>query len=89
MLKDIRDIDWSGIFLEAFLNWLKLGERLVDNDLVLYNPVALKMAESGAVQTLKLMTEYEWAQRIMKENFGENYENYLARRRGMKTKKAL
>ena len=89
-LKDIKeDIDWSGMFIEAFGYWLKLGEELVDNDLVLYNPVALKLEESGAVETLKIMADYEMGKTVLTEYFGERYDEYLARRRGLKTKRAL
>src|SRR3990167_3788616 len=45
--------EFGYLFFRAFGHWLKLGEEFVDNDLVLYNPVALKLEESGAVETLK------------------------------------
>ena len=91
-----KNTNQVGIFLRAFGHWLKLGEELVDNDLVLYNSVALKLAECGVVEPLQVLTkdellgEYEReAEILLTEYFGERYDEYLARLRGLKTKRAL
>ena len=90
VLKGTHTIEWSEMFLEAFENWLVIGDELVDDNLVLYNPVALKIAECGGLDTLKqLEADFALAPKILTHFFGDEYEKYLAWRRGLKTKRAL
>ena len=64
---------------------LNAGELLVDGEKVLFNPVALHIAEIDALDAFKKLDE---GGKLTQKFFGEKYEEYLARRRGLKTKKA-
>ena len=78
--------------LEALLNQ---AETLVDGGDTLYNPIALQIEAKKGLKIITNIANGEQdemaavvAKRINKEHFGEKWENYLAKRRGLKTKKA-
>ena len=74
-------------FIAALLAMLNQAETLQD-DYVLFNPIALLFAEAGGLEVLdQIIQAFPFAGGI-KNYFGENYDNYLARRRGLTTKKA-
>ena len=91
--EDFNELDVIDIF-EGLEELLKEAEHLVDGNKFLYNPIALQIEEKkGLVLLKKLARDVERdcslvAKRIISGYFGENWENYLARRRGLKTKKA-
>ena len=91
--EDLNELDVFDI-LEGLEELLKEAEHLVDGNKFLYNPIALQIEEKkGLVLLKKLARDVERdcslvAKRIISGYFGENWENYLARRRGLKTKKA-
>ena len=91
--EDFNELDIIDI-LEGLEELLKEAEHLVDGNKFLYNPIALQIEEKkGLVLLKKLTRDVERdcsvvAKRIISGYFGKNWENYLARRRGLKTKKA-
>ena len=69
---------------------LREAERLVDGSEYLYNPLALRIAEHQGLPILAAFVGDKAliVNRIKEKYFGEAWEIYLARRRGLKTKKA-
>src|SRR3990167_3893646 len=67
---------------------LEAGNSLVDGENVLFNPVALRIAECGILHKIQAVDTAKNT-KIIDQYFGESYEQYLARRRGLKTKKAI
>ena len=96
VLEDPEDFNESNVvdILEGLEDLLEEAEHLVDGNKFLYNPIALQIEEKKGLVLLKqLARDVERdcslvAKRIISGYFGENWENYLARRRGLKTKKA-
>ena len=81
-------------FVKLIEGLLQEAECLVDGSEYLYNPIALQIEECKGVPILKnfeLDDDRETAdlsKELIEKYFGENWETYLARRRGLKTKKA-
>ena len=75
----------TAVCWEAFGNILAAAEMLVDGELVLFNPVALLMAKCGI---LHLLESVEGGDAIKNGYFGERYQLFLTRQRGLKTKRA-
>ena len=79
--------------LEAMEILLMQADSLVDGNETLYNPIALQIEGKRGLKILKELENSEehgavFAKRINCSYFGEGWENYLARRRGLKTKRA-
>ena len=79
--------------LEALEQLLMQAESLVDGNETLYNPIALQIEGKRGLKILKEIENGEgpgavFAKRINSSYFGEGWENYLARRRGLKIKRA-
>ena len=79
--------------LEALEQLLRQAESLVDGNETLYNPIALQIEGKRGLQILEEIGNGEgpgavFAKRINSSYFGESWENYLARRRGLKIKRA-
>ena len=80
--------------LEALEILLMQAESLVNGNETLYNPIALQIEGKRGLKILKELENSEdhdasaVAKRINCTYFGEGWENYLARRRGLKTKRA-
>ena len=79
--------------LEALEQLLMQAESLVDGNETLYNPIALQIEGKRGLQILEEIGNGEgpgavFAKRINSSYFGESWENYLARRRGLKIKRA-
>ena len=83
-----NDFDCESVLLEGLLAILGEADTLVDDMETLYNPIALQIDEAGSLDILVNATSGP-ALKIREIYFGEVWQNYLARRRGMKTKKAL
>lgn len=68
---------------------LVVGEQL-ENETVIFNPFALKFATCGGVAILEKLKNQEnyLAETILETFYDEEYTNFLARQRGLKTKKA-
>lgn len=79
--------------LQAFAWLLRKMETVVDNQIIIYNPVAIKIGDCGGIETISaahLNTQATNLQtKIMEKYFGNSYEEFLARRRGLKLKKAV
>ena len=89
MLKGISQSEEGTSLLSPLKKLLLEAEKLVDGE-TLYNPIALQVEEMGGVKILKrLERNHKKAKSINATYFGEKWENYLARRRGLKTKKAV
>ena len=82
--------------LESLEHLLKEAENFVDGNEFLHNPIALQIEERRGLEILKRIGKNEdckktaaIAKRVILKYFGEKWEEYLARRRGLKTKRAL
>ena len=75
------------ICLQALQAMLDAGEGFVD-DSIIYNPVALKMADCGALDMLNKFSHLPSASAMVDAHFGEKYELFLARIRGFSKKRA-
>ena len=64
---------------------MEAGEDLVNDEDVVFNPVALRIVECGGLDTIKSLSG---TAKVVKKYFGEKYEEYLLKRRGLNTKKA-
>ena len=74
--------------LEGLSNILQNGERLV-NEEIFFNPYALKFADCGGLELLNDVTEDHVDDvNVLLSFFGEKYEVFLARKRGLLTKSA-
>ena len=78
------------VILFSLRQLLKEAENLVvQGGEILYNPVALQIEARGGINILnKLVDRHMLAENINEIYFGDAWQNYLARRRGLKTKKA-
>ena len=81
-LEDLRHACLNGLG-----GLLEQAEKLVDNENILFNPVAIQIAELGAVKLLKKDSSTA-AAILVEQYFGEAYKQFLCRRRGLNTKKA-
>ena len=70
-------------------------EGEVDGETVIYNPVAIRIGECGGIETIKEGSENcedpiseEFYKILMEVHLGTRYEEYLARKRGLKLKRA-
>ena len=84
------------ILLEGLECILEEAENLVDGNEILHNPIALQIEEMRGLKILKRISKNEECQntatiakRLLSGYFGEKWEEYLARRRGLKTKRAM
>ena len=84
-LKMYIDQEYIALALKGVL---EAGNSLVDGENVLFNPVALRIAECGILHKIQAVDTAKNT-KIIDQYFGESYEQYLARRRGLKTKKAI
>ena len=84
------ELSWDGqneYLLARLEQLLEAAENLVEENQLLYNPIAVEAF--SWIDMLAMFEEIEPAARRIKEKyFGESWENYLARKRGLKTKKA-
>ena len=98
LLKSFQEEDFEHFesfddILEALEQLLMQAESLVDENETLYNPIALQIEAKRGLKILKELENSEnhaspVAKRINSSYFGEGLENYLARKRGLKTKRA-
>src|SRR3990167_1496314 len=86
---------WSIFSLKALLD---AGELLVDNESILFNQFTLRFAESGGREILLEITSSQNALTaeirnsalcVFTEHLGDKFDNFMARKRGFKIKKAL
>ena len=95
-LKSAEPDEHCGELLDALFLCLESAETLVDGNEYLYNPVALLFEENKGLKYLDaLVNDSETfdistsSKMIQEQYFGANWENFLARKRGMKLKKAI
>ena len=76
--------------LDALDTLLAIGENVAAEytEQYLYNPYAVKIAECGGLDSLKKMENDARAEQIIKDYFGEAYQIFLSRKRGLATKSA-
>ena len=90
MLQSNRDANSCLIGVDRYLAH---GEGLV-SDVVLYNPFAIQFEECGGVKELQRITASfqtyvtTEAKKILDKYYGESYQQFLLRRRGLSTKSA-
>ena len=75
------------VCLETLEHMLSIGEILADEKNLLYNPIALDIAACGGLEKLQNM-DLPLSAEIINTYYGEKYEEYLAKRRGLVTKSA-
>ena len=71
--------------LEALL---QEAESLVDDNNWLYNPLAIQLVEKSGLKVLEKI-DHPVAKQTKEKYFGTAWDNYLARKRGLTTKKAI
>ena len=93
---DDECVEDTCLLLEGLECMLEEAENLVDGNEILHNPIALQMEETRGLKILKRISKKEECQntaaiakRLILGYFGEKWEEYLARRRGLKTKRAI
>ena len=75
------------VCLETLEYMLSIGEILADEKNLLYNPIALDIAACGGLEKLRNI-DLPLSADIVNTYYGEKYEEYLAKRRGLVTKSA-
>ena len=87
ILDTAEDESVHRILRDFLVNILKQGESLVDNETIPFNPITLKIFAFGGVE--KIEKQIKGTQKIVRHFFGKHLEEYLAKRRGLNTKRAL
>ena len=78
----------QAICLETIEGLLKTGKKLAETrEELLFNPFALIVTECGGLTNIQKMS-WPLAKGIVDDYFGQSYEEYLVRRRGLNTKSA-
>ena len=90
-----QELGMGLLCLQALFLLVTNIEGAVDGETIIYNPVAIRIGDCGGIETLKQgfeTCESEMNRAFYKElihtHLGPKYEEYLARRRGFKLKRA-
>ena len=93
-LMAVKELELYLVCLQACGSMMFEMEAVVDNETIIYNPVAIRIGECGGIETMEAgivncPQAAELERNIMKMYFGKSYEDFLARRRGLKLKRAV